>query len=178
MPEKIMDIPEDMKGRVKHRAYSRWNLLHKRVHLNPDVYGTITICDEWYTYSKFKAWLTSHDDWENKHMDKDLLVPGNRHYGPDVCLLLPTAINYFIVDGKSDHLPGVSYCPKRNKSKPWFARRRYTEDGVKKVQNLGYFLTELKGHLAWKEAKHKQACRLAEGIQDQRIASALRTRYL
>lgn len=49
---------------------------------------------------------------------------------------------------------------------------------LKKVQNLGYFLTELKGHLAWKEAKHKQACRLAEGIQDQHIANALRTRYL
>lgn len=32
-------------------------------------------------------------DWEGKQLDKDILIPGNKVYGPNTCLFVSQAIN-------------------------------------------------------------------------------------
>lgn len=176
MKQRVNDVPGDSSPR--HPAYSRWINLLRREKSDPNVYAGVTICDEWYTYSTFKAWITSHDDWENLQIDKDLIVPGNKHYSPQTCAMIPAHINRFMVDGSkgAEYLPGVTLT--KNKTNPYGARMHVTENGKSKVVNLGYHRTEAEAHAAWKTAKHKRACEFADGIQDQHIANALRTRYL
>jgi len=35
-------------------------------------------------------------DWEGKHLDKDILIPGNKIYSPDRCIFVSSLINLLI----------------------------------------------------------------------------------
>lgn len=56
-------------GTMLGRCYS--DKFHEQ---NPTYVGC-TVCDEWLTFSKFKAWMETQD-WKDKQLDKDILVPG------------------------------------------------------------------------------------------------------
>ena len=145
--------------------------MHGRLHLKQ--YANVTICEEWYTYSKFKAWLTAQPGWEDMVLDKDLLVRGNTQYGPDTCLLIPQVVNAFIADShKAGKLPGAAR--SRYKKESWIPQ---FWDGNTN-QHLGKFATEQEAHEAWKKAKHARALVLAETLTDERAKQALRARYL
>ena len=51
------------------------------------------------------------DDFENKEVDKDLLIPGNKVYGPDTCLMVRPIVNsWFKPNAAKGELPrGVSW---------------------------------------------------------------------
>jgi hypothetical protein len=42
--------------------------------------------------SRFIAWAKTKD-WEGKQLDKDILIPGNKHYSPDACMFVDPLIN-------------------------------------------------------------------------------------
>lgn len=44
-------------------------------------YAGCYVCDEWLTFSNFKSWMEKQD-WEGKHLDKDLLQTGSKVYSP------------------------------------------------------------------------------------------------
>ena len=50
------------------------------------------VCDEWLTLSNFKKWFDEYyiEGWA---LDKDILVKGNREYGPNACCFVPPQIN-------------------------------------------------------------------------------------
>lgn len=66
----------------------------------PAYYGTCTVCNEWHNYQNFAKWY--HDNMyevEGRlHLDKDILIPGNKEYHPDKCLLVPQRINMLFVN--------------------------------------------------------------------------------
>lgn len=140
-------------------------------------YRGVTVCSEWLILSNFKAWMISQD-WQGKALDKDLLIPGNKVYSPETCVFVDAKINTFTIDrarSRGNYLIGVSW----NKARQKFlscCRNPFTG----KNENLGYFHDELEAHLAWKKRKHELACQLADSdlVQDERLAQALRTRYL
>jgi len=77
--------------------YSRWKNMLKRCysekyHLKNQTYIGCTVCDEWLTFSKFKAWMIKQD-WENNHLDKDIKYSGNKIYSPDTCIFVTSEIN-------------------------------------------------------------------------------------
>tara|TARA_B100001989_G_scaffold177700_1_gene128644 strand:+ start:198 stop:866 length:669 start_codon:yes stop_codon:yes gene_type:complete len=83
-------------------------------------YKDCTLDPRWHTYSVFKEWVESFDDWENKHIDKDLLVEGNKHYGPDTCLMVRGIVNaaYKKFVPQKNGLPtGIDYNPYYLKQK-------------------------------------------------------------
>lgn len=43
-------------------------------------------------FSVFCAWMEKQD-WQGKQLDKDILIQGNKIYGPDTCLFVTNAIN-------------------------------------------------------------------------------------
>lgn len=72
------------------RCYSeKWGDRH------PAYYGICSVCDEWLIYQNFASWYEEnrYEVPGRLHLDKDILVPGNRVYSPETCLLVPQRIN-------------------------------------------------------------------------------------
>lgn len=149
---------------------------------NPSYIGT-TVCDEWKYFSNFKAWVDSqpNKNWRNCHLDKDVLVEGNKHYSPDTCAFVTPKCNFFvknIENPRGEYLSGVTFHR---------ATRRFAatctnplanpENPKEKVMCLGYYSTEIEAYLSWRDAKCEIAAKLAELEEDPRVRFALNQRY-
>jgi hypothetical protein len=136
-------------------------------------YAGCTVCDEWLTFSNFKRWMESQE-WQGKSLDKDFIVAGNRLYSPERCAFIDSFVNSFIVDCRVSVRNLKVGVTKRNGK---FAAQ--CRDPFKvNCRYLGLFDTEDCAHEAWRARKHIYACQLADLQTDERIANALRTRYL
>lgn len=79
--------------RMMQRAYC--NKFHAR---NP-TYRDCKVDSDWHNFQTFAAWFTSHDYYGlGYHLDKDLLVRGNKVYSSENCTLVPKDINNLLVD--------------------------------------------------------------------------------
>ncbi|MCL4419546.1 hypothetical protein M1146_05615, partial [Patescibacteria group bacterium] len=90
--------------------------------------------------------------YENKELDKDILIPGNKVYGPDTCLMVRPILNlWFKPNSSKNNLPkGV--CINNGTGRPY--RAQITPIGGKRT-HLGYFDTPEEAyevyHQKWKE---------------------------
>lgn len=130
----------DIKTKIKHPAYK-----------------DVTCCKEWLLFENFYEWLHSQENfevWKNTDgfsLDKDILIKGNKIYGPDTCCLVPQYIN-LLFEGTSNfstkearQLPlGIYYWEERNK---YIAR--YNK------KSLGYYKSSEEAFGVYK--KHKEA---------------------
>ena len=69
-----------------------------------------SVSEEWLTFSNFKAWMEKQK-WEGMHLDKDLLIEGNKIYSADTCVFVSPLVNTFINDQmakRGEWLIGVS----------------------------------------------------------------------
>lgn len=55
-----------------------------------------TVHPEWHNFQNFAKWY-EENYIENFHLDKDILVPGNKIYGPDTCCFVPQVINNLFI---------------------------------------------------------------------------------
>lgn len=113
-------------------------------------YTDVTVCKEWLTFSNFRAWM-EQQDWEGKHLDKDLLVEGNRVYGPEFCCFISNRLNSFIMykDTKDGKLVGGSLrCNGR-----WFGTVSNPFTG--KYEVTGTWDTLEIAHNEWRKRKTK-----------------------
>lgn len=127
-------------------------------------YADVYVCEEWLTFSNFKFWM-ERQDWEGKHLDKDLLIRGNKVYSPEACCFVSGEVNNFITlqDAKRGDLPlGCSYNSMA---------RRY-QVNIKNTY-VGLFDTPEEAHKAYVTEKIKIAGILASKEKDTRIADAL-----
>lgn len=91
--------------RVKEPAYEVWRKIHLRAGnyagTHP-AYEDVTVSKEWWCFQDFAEWFHENlykvDD-EVMCVDKDILIPGNRVYGPDYCLIVPNRINEIFKNG-------------------------------------------------------------------------------
>lgn len=132
-------------------------------------YQGCCVCEEWRSFSRFRAWMTLQDH-VNLQLDKDILVPGNKVYSPSTCVFVTPMVNTFSLDCGSARglcLVGVwlnKYTGKFGATISGHTRRRH----------LGYFTTESEAHHAWARAKRSRAYELASEQTDERVAQALR----
>ncbi len=158
--------------------YSRWASMLERVYGKSKkqknvCYVDCEVAKVWHSFMNFKSWMEQHE-WEGKHLDKDLLVTGNKVYGPDNCVFLNPETNAFIskTAQPKNGLPlGVFWAEDRGKY-----RVCVSVNG--KTKNLGSYSCQHQAHLKWKEAKHQQSLTLADKESDPRAVKALRVRYL
>lgn len=137
-------------------------------------YAGCEVCAEWLIFSRFKAWMSGLD-WFGLELDKDLLRPGNKVYGPENCVFVSRRLNRFTVDAgaiRGDWPIGVS----------WDKRKEQFKAGCSnpftgKHDNLGYFDCPNAAHEAWRQRKHELACQYADMQPDSRLAEALRSRF-
>lgn len=100
---------------------------------------------DWKYFSDFRTWLDKQPYWQQLRIDKDILFPGNKEYGPDTCVLVPEYLNKCIaITNKGKYMRGVSF-----KAGKYEARI----DIDNKANKLGRYLTEIEAHNAWQNAK-------------------------
>ena len=161
------------------RLYGRWHNMLGRCYSPAESsrspsYAECKVCDEWLLFSNFRRWMEKQD-WQGKHLDKDILVVGNKTYSPDTCVFVDALTNTFIEDrlARRGKLPiGVTFYKSGNNFKS-----QCGNPFTKKNEHLGYFNCPNEAYLAWKKRKHELACQLADLQTDERVANALRIRY-
>lgn len=158
--------------------YKKWQGMLRRCydpqeHAKHPSYLGCSVCDEWLSFSAFKAWM-ERQDWQGKHLDKDILVNGNKLYSPATCVFVSESVNKFLTEQKRNagSLPlGVSLVADTKKYRAQCCNLR----GVR--IHLGCYSTPAEAHQAWLRKKHELACQLAAEQSDRRIAAALSTRF-
>ena len=162
---------------VEHRCpiYQRWRSLIQRVacpkfKATQPTYQDCTLEPSWYTFTTFRQWMCAQD-WQDKQLDKDLLVQGNKHYGPDTCVFIDQALNKLLClrGNARGTLPlGVSRCVIRGKQHIVAHCSFYG-----KSKNLGYFDTPEAAAEAYRKAKLAHIAELAASETNPRIKAAL-----
>lgn len=99
-----------IEGRMT-KAYDTWYQMFQRCYaprsktVAPSYYNICSVCDEWHNFQVFAEWFYKDtyrkEDW---HLDKDLLVKGNKVYSPSTCCFVPSDINAAFI--KSDKARG------------------------------------------------------------------------
>lgn len=100
--------------------YSKWRDMLQRcyspaLHRKRPTYIGCTVAKEWLTFSVFRSWMVGQD-WQGNDLDKDLLSPGNKIYGPDTCVFVSSQVNTLLSDcgaARGPHPQGV-YWNKRD----------------------------------------------------------------
>lgn len=94
----VNDLEETVSicGRPKP-FYSCYHSMLQRVfdpayHRCKPTYKGCSITEVWMSLKRFKKWYDKHyiNGW---HLDKDILFPGNKVYGPGFCCFVPPEIN-------------------------------------------------------------------------------------
>ena len=104
------------------------------------------------SYEYFYEWCQKQIGFANKdwHLDKDLLVKGNKIYSEDSCVFIPVEINSLLVkreNMRGKYLIGVYWC---NTKKVFVAQ---VSKNKGKSEYLGLFNTEIEAFNAYKKAK-------------------------
>lgn len=88
------------------REYMCWKHMIERCYVekhsdkHKSYFGICSICDEWLNFQNFARWYeeNKYDVDERLHLDKDILIPGNKLYSPKTCLLVPQRINMLFMN--------------------------------------------------------------------------------
>ena len=151
--------------------YRKWvDMIRRGYTSHRASYIGVTVNPIWHRFSNFKKWMQQQPYWsdENMELDKDILIEGNREYGPDACVFIPKKVNNFF---RSDinHASGVKY--RKNRKKAWKADFSH--------KHLGYFSSKEEAHLAYLNAKIKAGEELANTIiKEEKVKIAFLNRLM
>lgn len=162
-------------------SYYAWTNILTRCYSNRHLsrrptYERCEVDSEWHLYSNFKKWFEVNYV-DGYHLDKDVLVQGNKVYSSESCVFIPPRINTLLTDRSRDrgeYPLGVSKESRRNKYKA-------TISIFGKNKHLGFYATPEEAHAAWKEAKKKYVSEcanesFARGEISERVRDALLNR--
>jgi hypothetical protein len=164
---------------VKSQVYTSWAGMLKRCYTFYDDkprarinYEGCEVREDFLYLPDYMAWYEKQIVQPKWHLDKDLLVPGNKIYSPDTCVFLPRALNTFLTVRGNERGPypiGVTYHERLGKYEACCNR-----DG--KSVYLGLYLNPEDAFEAYKKEKESYAKDLAkrwEGVIDSRACEAL-----
>ena len=158
-------------GQYSHKthpkAYNHWHLMLNRVYdekykIKHPTYQNCTICEEWHNFQNFAQWYEdNYYEVPNiiMDLDKDILIKGNKVYGPETCCFVPNNINkLFVKSNKArGQLPIGVHKNKRNK---YIAQCQ--NPILNKKIGLGYYNTPEEAFLAYKEYKESLIKEIAD----------------
>lgn len=149
------------------KTYSTWMSMIQRCNdpknlsRNPTYIGC-SVCEDWLFFPTFKEWFDNNyvEGWQ---LDKDLLIAGNKTYGPDTCVFVPPSINTLFTDcgsARGEYPIGVSFYKRTGK----FIANLSID---RKLKHLGYFSTADEAHRAYLIAKRENVIRIADEWKDK-----------
>jgi hypothetical protein len=162
--------PSTING-IHTKEYKLWQNMLVRCYSDSSknrrpTYEGCEVSNNFKSYEYFYEWCHkqigfSNQDW---HLDKDLLVKGNKVYSETTCVFLPNEINSLLTKraaSRGEYLIGVSW-DKRGMA---FISRVRKNKG--KSEYLGSFNTELEAYNAYKTAKESFIKEQAEKWEDK-----------
>lgn len=102
------------------RVYNRWWAMLQRCYTPTTIrvaqtYANCSVEPVWHNYQNFASWLVEQPNHDSKEyqIDKDLIYPGNKIYGPQRCCVIPTALNGALKSAsyRGSYGPGVKRVP-------------------------------------------------------------------
>lgn len=147
----------------KTKSYDSWKSMLTRAYSEKSqerlpTYKGCTVAEEWCNFQNFAEWF--EQNWkpfmEGWHLDKDILVKGNKVYSPETCAIVPSDINYLFTKSnkKRGDLPiGVNRHLKKY-------RAQFRKNN--KTVYLGVFDTPEEAFQAYKVAKEGSLAEFAE----------------
>jgi hypothetical protein len=156
-------LPSGVSKRGQCRFYVRWeNMLERcycpKYHKLFPTYKDCYVCDDWLLFSNFKSWM-KEQVWDNCHLDKDILVKGNKVYSPHTCVFVHHKVNTFLNDNKAsrgDTLLGTQFLPEIDKF-----RSRCMNPFTGKSDDLGCHHSEDMAHALYNKHKFFLAKKIA-----------------
>lgn len=150
----------------KTDAYASWFRMFQRCYSKPtqDRQGSYIGCSvaiEWHNFQNFAEWFYSQPNSARKgfDLDKDLVIGGNKVYGPNKCSFVPAEINRLLIhrgNPKYDLPRGVTMCRGKYRAAIFYN---------KKPKFLGDF------------DKLEDACN-AYAIEKERVVKELANRFI
>lgn len=146
--------------------YQTWQAMLRRCYdpyyedKQPSYYGISEVCEEWLIYQNFAQWFEKHYYQAGKgrmHLDKDILVKGNKIYSPDRCMIVPQRINMMFLK----HRPNKYNLP--NGVKPFGDKFEVSYEGKK----IGVFDTVNECLVAHDKAKKIAITKLANEFREE-----------
>ena len=111
----------DLSYEVRTKIRKLWQGVLERGHSdrhkeeNPS-YKDVYVCEEWHNLQNFTEWVIEQEYFDvGYHLDKDILIKGNKVYSPDTCCFVPSQINSLFTDrarDRGDYPIGVYYRKK------------------------------------------------------------------
>ena len=147
-------------------SYNTWRCMIRRCgetwqQDNPAYRGCECV-EEWLDFENFESWYNEnyYDIGERLDLDKDILVPGNKVYGPETCVFVPRVINIiFTRDGKRSIYPvGVRFNKKTGKY------QAVCTVGSR-VKTIGLYSTPAEASIAYKLFKAEAIRNIAESYK-------------
>lgn len=159
--------------------YKKWNHMMERCYserrlVKFPTYRGCSVTPQWHYFMNFRSWMDKQD-WEGKVLDKDILLPGNKIYGPDTCVFVDESTNSFLLENNANRGEwpiGVSFHKYIRK---YSATCNDVTTG--KYKALGYYENPEDAHRAWLKFKVEQANIIAARQTDLRVAKAIIERY-
>lgn len=165
-----IDIEGASIGRKKTKEYQLWNSMinrcyNEKILSRSPTYKDCHVSEDWRYLSNFKEWCNQQIGFGNEgwHLDKDILVKGNKVYSEDTCCFVPPEINTLLVKRNSlrGEFPiGVSYKKRIGKY-----ASQISKNG--EVIHLGNFDTPEEAFQTYKQAKEAYIKEVANKWKDQ-----------
>lgn len=133
----------------------------KQLKKRPSYIG-VTVCDEWLCYANFKEWYDKNiyeiKD-ERIHLDKDILIKGNKVYSPETCIFVPQRINNLFREFNNNEFPTLE-----ERSNGTFAIRVRMNGKSKRISG---FETKEKAEECYFKEKRQIIKEIAEEYKDK-----------
>lgn len=123
-------------------------------------YKGCSVAEEWYNFQVFAEWFEENyypEYMEGWHLDKDILIKGNKIYSPETCCFVPHEIN-ILFKKKSSKRVALPIGVSKLKNGKFYAR--VNKLGV--TLFLGYFDTPEEAFQAYKIEKEVEIKRVAD----------------
>ena len=154
---------------VQTKEYELWYSMLRRCYSDSfkkkqPTYEGCEVSDNFKCYEYFYEWCNKQVGFSNDgngnpfHLDKDLLVKGNKVYSENTCVFIPREINQLLVKStasRGEHLIGVYW----DKTKKAFIAM--VSKNKRKQEYLGLFNTEIEAFNAYKQTKESYIKELA-----------------
>lgn len=160
----------DCNGRIL-KEYVLWTSMLSRCYSDKYIarfptYAGCSVSENFKYYTYFKEWCNNQIGFDQQgwHLDKDILVKGNKIYSEDTCSFLPPEINTMFAKTRQNDGLGAYVGVKLVKgSKRYSARLK--KNG--KETHIGMFDTPELAFLAYKQAKEDYIKQVANKWKDR-----------
>ena len=163
------DAPTKHEGKLR-REYHIWANMLRRCYgkentTRSPTYVGCTVSDNFKSYEYFYNWCQDQIGFDNIdfHLDKDLLIKGNKLYSEDTCVFVPREINNLFTKRQNDrgkYPIGVTVDKRGGR---YFAQLNVGKERRK----FGYSDTPEEAFLAYKQAKEAYIKEVANKWRDQ-----------